>query len=222
MNECIAQRTGEDPTRSETIIEIKPYTSLSSIRTENSDVSRDMLLSPDTPITDQNPLIVTTQNLVNHDIGEERYDTIVYATGYVRSSWVNLLKNSNIGKHFGLDHLSSNVNLVPSRDEDSNASQTASLTFNHSNSAASTPPSSAGSTPPTSPEMGTLASETLGKRSQQLLINRNYRLMPKDGTQFQPRIYVQGVEESTHGLSDTLLSVLGVRAGEVVGDLTRL
>ncbi len=43
--------------------------------------------------------------------------------------------------------------------------------------------------------MGTLASETLEKRSQQLLINRNYRLIPKDGTQFQPRIYVQGVEE---------------------------
>ncbi|KJA27342.1 hypothetical protein HYPSUDRAFT_51897 [Hypholoma sublateritium FD-334 SS-4] len=222
VNECIAERTGEDATRSETTIEIKPYTSLSSIRAGNSDASKDMLLSPDITVTDQTPLIVTTQNLASHDIGEERYDAIVYATGYVRSSWVDLLKNSNIGKHFGLDHLSSNVSLVPSRDEDLHASQPVSFTSSRSNSAGSTPPSSAGSTPPTSPEMGTLASETLEKRSQQLFINRNYRLMPKDGPQFLPRIYVQGVEESTHGLSDTLLSVLGVRAGEVVADLTRL
>lgn len=222
MDECITQRTGKDATGSETIIEIKPYTSLSSIRAENSDASKDVLLPPDIPVADQTPLIVTTQNLASHDIGEERYDAIVYATGYVRSSWVDLLKNSNIGKHFGLDHLSSNVNLVPSSEDDSHASRAASFTSSRSNSAASTPPSSAGSTPPTSPEMGTLASETLEKRSQQLFINRNYRLMPKDVTQFQPRIYVQGVEESTHGLSDTLLSILGVRAGEVVADLTRL
>ncbi|KAF8077886.1 hypothetical protein FPV67DRAFT_1463320 [Lyophyllum atratum] len=38
-------------------------------------------------------------------------------------------------------------------------------------------------------------------------------------SQFKPRVYLQGVEEATHGLSDTLLSVLGVRAGEVVDDL---
>lgn len=59
-------------------------------------------------------------------------------------------------------------------------------------------------------------------------ISRNYQLIPArlegsdgDSAPFKPRIYLQGVEEGTHGLSDTLLSVLGVRAGEVVADICR-
>ncbi len=31
--------------------------------------------------------------------------------------------------------------------------------------------------------------------------------------------YLQGVNESTHGIADSLMSVLGVRAGELVDDL---
>jgi len=59
-------------------------------------------------------------------------------------------------------------------------------------------------------------------------ISRNYRLLPLSSAAtsgkasdegLKARIYVQGMEESTHGLSDTLLSVVSVRAGEVVEDL---
>jgi L-ornithine N5-oxygenase len=54
-----------------------------------------------------------------------------------------------------------------------------------------------------------------------LYISRRYRLLPLPtaGNEFIPKIYLQGCAEETHGLSDTLLSVTGVRAGEIVEDL---
>ncbi len=54
-----------------------------------------------------------------------------------------------------------------------------------------------------------------------IYISRGYRLVPTDNSGLKSRIYLQGVEEATHGLSDSLLSVLGVRAGEVVDDLCK-
>ncbi|KAI8825116.1 L-lysine 6-monooxygenase, partial [Fimicolochytrium jonesii] len=49
-----------------------------------------------------------------------------------------------------------------------------------------------------------------------LLVGRDYKAQVIDPSRFQPAIYLQGCCEHTHGLSDTLLSVLGVRGGEVV------
>ncbi|NOR32486.1 MAG: SidA/IucD/PvdA family monooxygenase [Sulfitobacter sp.] len=46
---------------------------------------------------------------------------------------------------------------------------------------------------------------------------RDYRLPMADG--FSPSIYVQGYSEATHGLSDTLLSVLAQRSEEIVATL---
>jgi L-ornithine N5-oxygenase len=39
------------------------------------------------------------------------------------------------------------------------------------------------------------------------------------GEEFAPKIYLQGCAEETHGLSETLLSVMGIRAAELVEDL---
>ncbi|KAG9089450.1 hypothetical protein FS749_001322 [Ceratobasidium sp. UAMH 11750] len=51
-------------------------------------------------------------------------------------------------------------------------------------------------------------------------ITRAYRLLPvEQHADFTARVYVQGCAESSHGLSDTLLSVLGPRSGEVVADM---
>lgn len=47
---------------------------------------------------------------------------------------------------------------------------------------------------------------------------RDYRLPTVEG--FAPRLFVQGYSEPTHGLSDTLLSVLALRADEIAGALT--
>lgn len=73
-----------------------------------------------------------------------------------------------------------------------------------------------------------------------LYVSRAYRLLPaaeltsvddavsggkgegeNEGKRVDGRIYLQGCTEATHGLSDTLLSVMAVKAGEVVDDLCR-
>lgn len=46
---------------------------------------------------------------------------------------------------------------------------------------------------------------------------RTYQIATTDA--FHPRIFLQGYCEETHGLSDTLLSVLAVRADEIAGEL---
>jgi len=48
-------------------------------------------------------------------------------------------------------------------------------------------------------------------------VDRSYRISAADG--FAPQIFLQGFCESTHGLSDTLLSVLPVRAKEILDAL---
>jgi len=48
-------------------------------------------------------------------------------------------------------------------------------------------------------------------------LDRNYRLVT--GPAFRPQIHLQGYSESSHGLSDTLLSVLAVRSQEIAESL---
>ncbi|RKT54852.1 lysine N(6)-hydroxylase/L-ornithine N(5)-oxygenase family protein [Saccharothrix australiensis] len=48
-------------------------------------------------------------------------------------------------------------------------------------------------------------------------VTRHYRMTLPDSV--DARVYLQGVNESTHGIADSLISVLAVRAGEIVGDL---
>ncbi|KAI9098618.1 L-lysine 6-monooxygenase (NADPH-requiring)-domain-containing protein [Phlyctochytrium arcticum] len=62
------------------------------------------------------------------------------------------------------------------------------------------------------PVMPFLQQDDAGK----LVIGRDYRVQTRDDNQCRAGIYVQGCCEDTHGLSDTLLSVLGVRGGEVL------
>lgn len=59
----------------------------------------------------------------------------------------------------------------------------------------------------------------LGEAPGRCAIARDYQL--RTGAHFQPRIYLQGCCEDTHGLSDTLLSVLACRADEIAASLTR-
>ena len=48
-------------------------------------------------------------------------------------------------------------------------------------------------------------------------LERDYRLPAPP--EFRPAIFLQGYSESTHGLSDTLLSVLAIRAQEIASSL---
>lgn len=59
--------------------------------------------------------------------------------------------------------------------------------------------------------------EPIARDIEDLGVERDYRLPMRRG--FQPRIYLQGYAETSHGLSDTLLSVLAVRSREIAGSL---
>ena len=48
-------------------------------------------------------------------------------------------------------------------------------------------------------------------------VNRNYRV--NAAANFQPKIFLQGACEASHGLSDTLLSIVAVRSQEILDDL---
>lgn len=48
-------------------------------------------------------------------------------------------------------------------------------------------------------------------------VDRRYRVAMKEGAGYG--VYLQGCNEATHGLSDTLLSNLSIRAGEILADL---
>jgi L-ornithine N5-oxygenase len=50
-----------------------------------------------------------------------------------------------------------------------------------------------------------------------MTVTRNYRLV-LDGPA-TAACYLQGVNESTHGIADSLLSVLAHRSAEIVGDI---
>ncbi|WP_250437163.1 lysine N(6)-hydroxylase/L-ornithine N(5)-oxygenase family protein [Caballeronia sp. ATUFL_F2_KS9A] len=57
----------------------------------------------------------------------------------------------------------------------------------------------------------------LGDALAQRNVGRDYRLVTPSN--FRPRIYLQGCCEDSHGLSDTLLSVLAVRSDEIAASL---
>jgi L-ornithine N5-oxygenase len=59
----------------------------------------------------------------------------------------------------------------------------------------------------------------LGDALTQGNVERDYRL--NTPANFKPRIYLQGCCEDSHGLSDTLLSVLALRSDEIVGSLAQ-
>jgi L-ornithine N5-oxygenase len=59
--------------------------------------------------------------------------------------------------------------------------------------------------------------ERLSEYLPGLPVERNYCLKAK--ADFMPRVYMQGYSEATHGLSDTLLSVLAIRAEEIASAL---
>ncbi|OAX44087.1 hypothetical protein K503DRAFT_542757 [Rhizopogon vinicolor AM-OR11-026] len=146
------------------------------------------------------------QNTMTKDISEATYDAVVCATGYERHSWLNLLKSSNLGRHFGLSPATDKVSLAAERD----LGTVVNRKNGHSRALA-------------------LALKKQGMRdtrinlereeSDALYISRRYRLLPTTDHEFSPKIYLQGCTEETHGLSETLLSVMGIRAGELVEDL---
>ncbi|KAJ3933684.1 MAG: putative L-ornithine-N5-monooxygenase [Lentinula lateritia] len=176
--------------------------------------------------------VFTLQNVRTREVFEnESYDAVVCATGYQRNSWTKMFRASDrLGKRFGIDDSASDIpiKLVPFAQR---VADTADLDQPQDSplSSVSSTPTSVVTTPPISPGAeNVVKQESSPTEAVKLYITRNYRLLPMASTKtmqdgsaegLKARIYIQGLEESTHGLSDTLLSVVSCRAGEVVDDL---
>ncbi|GAA5927133.1 hypothetical protein JCM3775_002454 [Rhodotorula graminis] len=87
-------------------------------------------------------------------------------------------------------------------------------------------PSTAASSPPSpaSPDHGVKRTSPAAK-APVYPVAENYRLQlpttTASGKEFRPTVWLQGACEKTHGISDSLLSVLAVRSGEVVQSLLK-
>ncbi|KIY72185.1 lysine/ornithine N-monooxygenase [Cylindrobasidium torrendii FP15055 ss-10] len=192
----IARRTKATISQSTPLIHIRPY----------SDV-----ISVEAPTQEADDFVFNIQNPLSREINMEKYDAVFTATGYQRTAWIDLLKHSTVGKAFNLspECQAETCRLAPEHESDDVIPVSYDTPLSIS--------SSVSNTPPTSPSL----SMTL-ERPHKLRITRGYRLLPsEENTSLKSRVYLQGMEEATHGLSDTLLSVLGIRAKEVLADLNK-
>lgn len=207
LNLDVARRDST-PLKSTPTIHLRPYTTVLAVEGPSD---------PSAP----GPFTFTLQNVHTRAVHKKEYDIVVAATGYHRSGWAALLQRSELSKVF-FQGTGSDVTLIPVSNQD--ALSLASLDMERSLSKESqsadsdAEPRSDPSTPLTESETQ-FDSDPETPTPAVLHISRNYRILPLPGHEFAPKIYVQGVEETTHGLSDTLLSVLGVRSGEVVDDM---
>lgn len=178
------------------------------------------------------PITLILQQTLTHDIYESSYDALICATGYERRSWLSLLAKSSLGKYFGLRenaqdyaHLEVEADLQGHGiDEDRSSTFKIADANDRSNSPSGRSTNSGNNIHiPTSLDWASDSDwpRERGGEATQLRISRAYRLLPtKHLTQeLLARIYVQGLAEETHGLSETLLSVVGTRAGEVIDDI---
>lgn len=228
VDDSIAKRAklgGEEKTHRQTVsprIAIRNYSTLVAAELVQAPISAGGNSGGDT-------FLITLQNRLTKKLRGLEYDAIVCATGYDRSSWFQLLRRSELGKHFVHGDPSSHGPLHVLPDHAKKSDSVASLpsdfqadapgmTDSSASSSVDTPPTSAG---PSSPILDGGPDITRDPPSK-VYVTRAYQLVPKDaGAESLPRVYIQGCTESTHGLSDTLLSVVSVKAGEIADDLMR-
>ncbi|GAA5988469.1 hypothetical protein JCM11641_007160 [Rhodosporidiobolus odoratus] len=119
--------------------------------------------------------------------------------------------------------------LISTADSPS-SSRAPSSVRSHSASSRPSPPSTAASSPPSpaSPADTGKATQSQGRNGTHgdlFEVAENYRLIlpqyTKEGGEFRPTVWLQGACEKTHGISDSLLSVLAVRSGEVVQSILK-
>lgn len=193
----------------------------------------DVIQAP-TGAPDDDGFLLTFQNGLTKQMSQHEYDVVVCATGYDTSSWLQLLRRSELGKHFVHGDSSSGapVLILPHHGQrsDSHTPLPSDLSVEASgmkDGSTSTP--STVNTPPTSLETTSpVSGGHLGycgvtpDTPPKVYVTRAYQLVPQDpGMEPLPRIYVQGCTESTHGLGDTLLSLISIKAGEIVAELIR-
>lgn len=213
LEDAIAARRAEE--NKHVRVNMKPFTVILSAEDSSS-------TSDDTSRAEHG-IHVTLQNALTHALTEQTYDAVICGTGYDRTSWINLLNSSSIGKYFGLHASSAPVELHPSTELPADYSSVSETPKPSQPWQLPSGGSSESSTPLTSPSLSPSLTNSRLLPNTKLYITRNYRLIPVDSAAgekpFAPKVYLQGCTETTHGLSESLLSILGVRSGLVVNDL---
>ncbi|KAJ1307785.1 hypothetical protein OPQ81_001871 [Rhizoctonia solani] len=201
-------------------INILPYQDISHLSVADSELSNEPTFS------------LRLRHLLTGDEHDRGYDAIVMGTGYERQSWMRLFGQGErkdvapLSEVFGLTPLTP-IQLLPVVENDTTKSTgslskldvAGAITAKVQAAQPLTPPRSGATTPP-SPAESTGSTLAEGVPPPSVHITRAYRLLPvEQHSDFAARVYVQGCAESSHGLSDTLLSVIGPRSGEVVADM---
>ncbi|KAF9651551.1 hypothetical protein BDM02DRAFT_3091079 [Thelephora ganbajun] len=202
-----------------------------TIRNYSPLVAVDLIRTSTSENSDGDAFLLTFQSGLTKQLSQLKYDAVICATGYDRTSWFQLLRRSELGKHFihGDPSSSGPVHVLPDHAQESGSEVSLPSDFDvevpgMTDSSTSTP--SSVDTPPTSPGS---SSPILGGHPgcrdvgrSKVYVTRTYQLVAKDADMEPlPRVHIQGCTESTHGLGDTLLSVMSVKAGEIAGDLMR-
>ncbi|KAI8998622.1 lysine/ornithine N-monooxygenase [Trametes punicea] len=211
----IKARTGREEESDRTRIVLRPYTSTFAAEVIPADAEG---------ASGKETIRLTLRGILDRTLSMKTYDAVFCGTGYDRDSWMRLLASSNLAEAFGIK--SSDVELVP----DSAPVDIPLFPDVVEDTGALSPVSSRStdgfSTPPTPATPQSQHSRLNGEaQASKVRISRSYRLLsPRaaDGDRSsadEPRIYLQGCTQSTHGLSESLLSILGVRAGLVVDEL---
>jgi L-ornithine N5-oxygenase len=202
-----------------------------TIRPHSSLIGADILPPKGTPTagvtyndsnSELDTVLITVQHTLTRAINHSSYDALICGTGYDRTSWQKLFTNSELGKYFVHGTSGSGpIQFVPSHSDEVVELEDPSDMLEQASPTSSTSASSI-SSPPTSPGSWWPLARGVGEKPARMYVSRAYRLLPVPGEVTElPRIYVQGCTEMTHGLSDTLLSVVGIKSGEVVDDLLK-
>lgn len=184
---------------------------------------------------------VTIRNSVVGTVDIIEYDALILGTGYTRSDWKQLLfpptptlsavcASSSSPRSFNdlfISPLPSD--LIPSISSSNFSTRRRSPDSSFSSpSLASDGSESDHTSPASSRSGGKVADELSAIAADNFEVKKNYRLdlperftTPEGTGVFRPTVWLQGCNESTHGISDSLLSVLAVRSGEVVDAILR-
>ncbi|PLW34960.1 hypothetical protein PCASD_14235 [Puccinia coronata f. sp. avenae] len=169
------------------------------------------------------------ENVLTRTTSRTRYHAVILGTGYSRDSWKDIL----FGK--SAERPGSGINLGalwPNLCTDTLHGYHPSSDYTTDHSPTNSDILSGGLSDENNQE--SCQSETSLKKSINLKLSRNYRLLlpetfievePSKSTppenkkvrvcKFRPTVWLQGCNEGTHGISDSLLSVLSIRSGEI-------
>ena len=217
LQDGIKARTGREDESIRSRITLFPYTSI---------YSADIV--PSEPAGSES-IRLTLHGVLTRAVFQKTYDAVFCGTGYDRDAWMRLLASSNLASHFGIKspaiELVAESEAVPSPHSlplfsDLVEDLASSRTSSSSTDGFSTPPT------PDTPHSHHAALSSEAQPSK-VRISRTYRLLSEKESRgeaegpgaSEPRVYLQGCTQSTHGLSESLLSIVGVRAGLVVDEL---